>query len=210
MRRAFTLIELLVVVSIIAVLAAMLLPAISLVREQAVGMRCLSNLRQVGLGYVAYMHEWGGTTWSQDGTGDTAMLRKSGIWIGSGLLIGNDLIDTPDIFSCPALKSRSASWPNNNYVHYNPENPPSSWFSDFYQRISNLHGSALLQSKDGHKAVESDDPRVGNPGRPYHRRGGAAAFNTLFLDGRTITVLKAPVVIAGGHNWQANYLDPNY
>ena len=54
----FTLIELLVVISIIAILAAMLLPAIGLVREVAKQSRCASNLRQVGLAVMAYTGEW--------------------------------------------------------------------------------------------------------------------------------------------------------
>ena len=59
-RRAFTLIELLVVISIIAILAAMLLPAISLVRQAALTSGCLSNQRQLLLGIVAYANEHDG------------------------------------------------------------------------------------------------------------------------------------------------------
>lgn len=53
-RNAFTLIELLVVVSIIAILAAMLLPAIGLVKTAARQATCASNIRQVGASYLAY------------------------------------------------------------------------------------------------------------------------------------------------------------
>ena len=58
-KTAFTLIELLVVVSIIAVLAAMLLPAIKLVRAAENSASCLSNLRQMGLGVTGYAVDFG-------------------------------------------------------------------------------------------------------------------------------------------------------
>jgi len=59
-RAAFTLIELLVTISIIAILAAMLLPAIGMVREAARAQVCANNLRQIGTMVLAYSSDWDG------------------------------------------------------------------------------------------------------------------------------------------------------
>ena len=58
--RGFTLIELLVVISIIAVLASLLMPALENARRQAQIVQCTSNLRQVGIGISTYTLESGG------------------------------------------------------------------------------------------------------------------------------------------------------
>jgi len=59
-KRAFTLVELLVVIGIIAILIALLMPALKKARQQAQCAACLSNLRQMGMGVQFYVSDFNG------------------------------------------------------------------------------------------------------------------------------------------------------
>ena len=161
MRRGFSLIELLVVITIIAVLAGMLLPTMSMVRNVARQMVCTTNLRQLQLANIGYTVDWDGVYVPQFRY-DTPTNAMTSWWPTNADLIRNysgglttDRTKLPKRLCCPVSRKPSevvpssttsqfeVSYAMSDTKYYQPAWPPPMEFWGYNSQSMRHPGEKL-------------------------------------------------------------------
>ncbi len=133
-RPAFTLVELLVVIAIIGILVGLVLPAVASARKSARRMECQSNLKQIGIGMVAFSGidkgrrlTSGGFNWKRDGAvtevGWVADMVNSGIGVGDMLCASNNsqISDTYEDLLSQTNVAKAGTAPDDYAAFADPE-----------------------------------------------------------------------------------------
>jgi len=178
-KKGFTLIELLVVISIIAVLAGMLLPALSRARESARRATCINNLKQTGLAMMMYSQDYGSLpdTVAPNQYANPRLRSIAQSKIGLGKLIP-DYISTTDIFVCPS----NNKWTSKEIVKQKWENNQNTDCTYQYRGLSGGLTNYHIESDERvtKPALVTDLNVAGNAN--YFNHNGEYV-NILFADG---------------------------